>query len=85
MYVPGYTNDLKFLKAIEEASIESDFNDIVFFKAHCRKHINFCMSKTTGNRIGPYAEVYYINEEDQIELADMGEWHRSVPGIRGFL
>ena len=33
----------------------------------------------------PAAEAYYINENDQIELADMADFHRSAEGIEGFL
>ena len=32
----------------------------------------------------PAAELYYLNEQDQIELADFGHWHRSRQGIQGF-
>ena len=30
------------------------------------------------------AELYYINEEDKIELVDIDNWHRSPQGIRSF-
>lgn len=30
------------------------------------------------------AELYYINEQDQIELMDMASMHRSKAGVRGF-
>jgi hypothetical protein len=35
-------------------------------------------------RVLPSAEVYFLNEEDKIELVDFGERHRSAPGIESF-
>ena len=50
--------------------MEPDMKDIVFMTVHCRKHINFCMHKIKKSRIGPYAEVYYINESDYKEFTN---------------
>jgi len=44
---------------------------------HCRKHLTLCINKSFEGRIHPYAELYYINEEDKIELMDMSNRHRS--------
>lgn len=44
---------------------------------HCRKHLTFCINKSFAGRIAPMAELYYINEEDKIELVDIDDWHRS--------
>ena len=60
-------------------------DDIVFMRVLCRKHVNFCASKMWEKRILPAAEVYFINEEDKIELIDMDNRHRSGPGIESFL
>jgi hypothetical protein len=35
-------------------------------------------------RVIPSAEVYFINEMDQIELVDLDNRHRSGPGIESF-
>ena len=40
------------------------------------------MGKMFENRINPMAEVYYINEQDNIELMDFANRHRSKEGIR---
>jgi hypothetical protein len=56
----------------------------VFMRVHCRKHMNFCQSKMWQDRVLPAAEVYYINEQDQIELIDMNDRHRSAQGIESF-
>ena len=32
----------------------------------------------------PIAEAYFINEKDEIEIADLGNKHRSGPGIELF-
>ena len=53
------------------------YEDIVFMNVHCRKHLTFCLNKSFKNRISPMAELYYINEKDEIELVDMDNWHRS--------
>lgn len=37
------------------------------------------------NRNLPIAEVYFINEQDVIEIADIDTKHRSGPGIEAFL
>ena len=69
---------------METASLEPEYNDIVFMSVHCRKHTTFCVNKAFANRIRPSAELYYINEEDKIELMDMANKHRSKEGIRNF-
>lgn len=51
---------------------------------HCRKHLTFCVNKSFKDRIHPYAELYYINEHDKIELTDMASRHRSKQGIESF-
>lgn len=84
MYVPGQQRNFNFYRVMEEESVDPDYKDIVFMNVHCRKHVNFCVNKAFTMRIEPYAELYYINEEDQIELMDMESWHRSRRGIRGF-
>ena len=63
---------------------KSSDDDIVFMRVLCRKHMNFCINKMWDNRIIPAAEVYFINEEDKIELVDMNNRHRSGPGIESF-
>ena len=35
-------------------------------------------------RILPTAEVYFIDENDKIELVDIGDRHRSAAGIESF-
>lgn len=51
---------------------------------HCRKNLTFCVNKSFPGRINPYAELYYLNEEDKIELMDMNDRHRSKQGIESF-
>ena len=80
-YVPGHMVDHKFLKTFEFASSDPKYNDIVFMSVHCRRNLSFCMSKAFDRRIRPMAELYYINEADQIELMDMASRHRSAEGI----
>lgn len=63
---------------------ESSEDDIVFMRVNCRKHLNYCQNKMWENRVVPAAEVYFINEQDQIELVDMDNRHRSGPGIESF-
>jgi hypothetical protein len=36
-------------------------------------------------RILPAAEAYFINEQDEIEIVDFNNKHRSGPGIEAFL
>ena len=43
------------------------------------------MHKMWEKRVTPAAEVYFIDEQDKIELVDFGERHRSGPGIESFL
>jgi len=59
-------------------------DDIVFMRVFCRKNLNFCFNKQWPGRIIPSAEVYYLNEEDSIELLDFDNHHRSGTGIEGF-
>ena len=70
---------------MEEESQKKEYDNIVFMYAHCRRHITFCINKSFDGRVNPYAELYYLNEEDKIELMDMSNWHRSRAGIQGFL
>jgi hypothetical protein len=63
---------------------KSPEDDIVFMRVLCRKHMNFCVNKMWENRVVPSAEVYFINEDDKIELVDMNNRHRSGPGIESF-
>ena len=53
-------------------------------KVLCRKHLNLCTNKMWPGRILPAAEVYFIDEQDKIELVDFGEQHRSAVGIESF-
>lgn len=69
---------------MEEESSRPEYKDIVFMTVHCRRHVNFCINKAFTRRVHPQAELYYINEEDKIELMDMDNWHRSRPGIQAF-
>eukprot|EP00347_Sterkiella_histriomuscorum_P016034 403354744 len=83
LYSPGHMFNEKFHKEFEiESNKYSD--EVVFMRVHCRKHLTFCMNKMWQNRIFPLAEVYFINEKDQIEVADMNNKHRSAPGIEAF-
>jgi hypothetical protein len=36
-------------------------------------------------RILPAAEAYFINEQDEVEIVDFNNKHRSMPGIEAFL
>jgi len=77
-----------FNKVFEEESSKYTFggtdDEIIFMRVHCRKHLNFCTNKMWDDRIMPAAEVYYINEQDKIELVDFDTRHRSGPGIQSF-
>lgn len=64
---------------------KSSEDDVIFMRVLCRKHLNFCINKMWENRLIPAAEVYFVNDKDQIELVDMGNRHRSGPGIEQFL
>lgn len=85
LYIPGNPLSTRFKREMEIASTDPDFADIEFMQVQCRKHTYFCASKINKDKVAPYAEVYYINEQDKIELLDFGTWHRSKEGIRGFL
>jgi len=63
---------------------KSDEDDIVFMRVHCRRNIWFCHNKMSDSKIVPAAEVYFINEKDEIELVDMDTRHRSAQGIESF-
>ena len=63
---------------------KSPEDDIVFMRVHCRKNLWFCNNKMSEDKIVPAAEVYYINEQDEIELVDMESRHRSPQGIESF-
>lgn len=84
-YVPGSVQNFKFYRTMEEESARPAYQDIVFMNVHCRKHINFCVSKAFMGRVDPFGELYYLNEQDQIELMDMDTWHRSRAGVKAFL
>jgi hypothetical protein len=43
------------------------------------------MSKMWDDRILPAAEVYFVNDKDEIEITDFYDKHRSGPGIQAFL
>jgi hypothetical protein len=82
--MPGHSLDANFLRTIEVESSNPRYKDIVFMSVHCRKNLTFCINKTFPSRIHPYAELYYINETDKIELMDMATRHRSKQGIESF-
>lgn len=84
-YSPGHSTHQNFMRAFEEASSDEQYKDIVFMNVHCRKHLNFCLNKTFIGRVSPFVELYYINEQDKIELMDMDTRHRSKQGLRSFL
>ena len=46
--------------------------------------MSFCVNKMWPGRILPAAEAYFINEQDQIEVVDFNNKHRSAPGIQAF-
>jgi hypothetical protein len=52
-------------------------------KVHCRRHLDFCLSKAEGSRLkeGPMAEVAYINNEDKVENVPIGKFDRTVDGF----
>lgn len=47
--------------------------------------MTFCINKMWQGRIYPVAEAYFINEKDEVEIADMNQKHRSAAGIEAFL
>ncbi len=53
-------------------------------RIHCRKHLNICLNKMWSGRILPIAEAYFINPQDEIEIVDFKDKHRSGPGIEAF-
>ncbi len=53
----------------------------MFMRVLCRKHLNFVTNKMWEGRRRPAAEVYFIDENDKIELVDFGSRHRSAAGI----
>ena len=53
-------------------------------RVQCRKHLNFVTNKMWEGRRRPAAEVYFIDENDKIELVDFGSRHRSAAGIESF-
>ena len=64
MYRPGHTREYRFRNTIEKESSNPRYDNIVFMSVHCRKHLTFCINKAWPNRNAPYAELYYINEND---------------------
>ena len=72
------------MKTFEVESSNPRYKDIVFMSVHCRRNLTFCVNKTFPGRIHPYAELYYVNEEEKIELMDMSSRHRSKQGIESF-
>lgn len=84
-YFPGHSREQRWMKAVEEASGEPKYKNIVFMSVHCRKHLSFCMGKAFPGRQQPMAELAYINESDQVELLDMDTRHRSVAGIQSLI
>jgi hypothetical protein len=53
-------------------------------RVHCRRHLNFCVSKMWDGRSLPSAEAYFINEKDEVEIVDFGSKMRSKEGIEAF-
>ena len=84
LYVPGHKRDARWLRTMEEESLRPEYKDVQFMPVHCRKHVRFCINKVFPERIQPYTEMYMLNDEGQIVLADFDNFHRSGPGIRGF-
>ena len=85
LYNPGHFLSELFNRAFEIESAREEYDDVVFMRVHCRKHLNFCINKMWPDRILPGAEAYFINEKDTIEIADFNNKHRSGPGIAAFL
>ena len=76
-YTPGHRLYSKFLRNFEIESSNPRYEKITFMNVHCRKNLVFCVNKDFPGRILPMAELYYINEQDRIELVDMSTRHRS--------
>ena len=57
-------------------------DDIVFMRVSCQTHLNYCINKYWQGRQAPVAEVFYLNDQDKIELSDFDERHRSAAGIQ---
>ena len=84
LYNPGHFLSENFNRAFEIESARPEYDDIVFMRVHCRKHLSFCMNKMWPKRILPAAEAYFINEQDVIEIVDFNNKHRSGGGIEAF-
>ena len=67
-YTPGHAVEMKFMRDFEIESTNEKYKDITFMNVHCRRHLNFCVNKSFKGRIYPYVELYYINEQDEVEL-----------------
>ena len=63
---------------------EDEEDDIVFMRVHCRRHLNFCVNKMWPRRIQPAAELYSLGDNEQVEIVDFDNWHRSAQGIEGY-
>ena len=88
-YVPGNWRIEQFNRDFEVASSKYSNNldptdDIVFMRVATNKHLNFSVNKMWAGRIAPYCEAYYLNEKDEVELADFGDRYRSKEGIESF-
>jgi hypothetical protein len=83
-FTPGHRRMNMFMRDFELESSNPRYKDITFMNVHCRKNLTFCVNKDFPERILPMAELYYINEQDKIELVDMSNRHRSPQGIQGF-
>jgi len=89
MYSPGHHKTEKFNYEFEVASgkyvnNKDPTDDIVFMRVPCAKNLNFCTNKMWEGRVTPACEVYYLNEQDKIELADFDNRFRSREGIESF-
>ena len=63
-YTPGHSLDQKFMRTFEESSKDERYDKIQFVSVHCRKNLTFCLGKAFTGRQHPFAELYYINEQD---------------------
>ena len=50
-----------------------------------QQHKQFCADKAWDERVFPMAEVYYINEKDEVEIKDFDTYFRSKQGVISFL
>ena len=76
---------LAYRKKQDPECEEDAQDDIVFMRVHCRKHLNFCVNKMWPGRMQPAAELYSLDEKDEmVEVVDFANWHRSAQGIEGF-